>query len=102
MPAQGAAPGGAPTGDVPNRPAYYAIELLRALRAKPPASRLGPARAGQPQLLASIFIGGILRPIIVAGFAAPGTLDLLVEPAHDQVIEDAAVAALQSRSPETK
>jgi hypothetical protein len=59
-------------------------------------------RTGQPELLASIFIGCILRPIIVASFAAPGTLDLLGEPAHDQVIEDAAVAALQSQSPETK
>jgi hypothetical protein len=51
-------------------------------------------RAGQPALLASIFIGCILRPISVASFAAPGTLNLLAEPAHDQVIEDAAVAAL--------
>jgi len=55
----------------------------------------GELRAGQSKLLAAIFLGCILRPIIVATLAAPGTLDLLGEAEHDQVIEDAAVAALK-------
>jgi hypothetical protein len=38
----------------------------------------------------------VLRPIIVAGLAAPGALDLLGGTQHDQVIEDAALAALRA------
>src|SRR5262249_47443291 len=60
----------------------------------------GELRAGKPKLLAAIFLGCVLRPIIVASLAAPGTLDLLGEFEHDQTIEDAAVAALK-REPET-
>jgi hypothetical protein len=44
--------------------------------------------------LAAIFLGCVLRPIILAGLAAPGALDLIGELKHDQVIEDAAIAAL--------
>jgi AcrR family transcriptional regulator len=60
----------------------------------------GELRAGPPKLLAAIFLGCILRPIIVATLAAPGTLDLLGEAENDHVIEDAAVAALKRQPAE--
>ena len=58
----------------------------------------GEVRTGTPTLLAAIFLGCILRPIIVASLAAPGTLDLLAESEHDQIIEDAAFAALKGQT----
>ena len=65
-----------------------------------PGSAGGEVRTGQPNLLAAIFLGCVLRPIILASLAAPGALDLIAESKHDQVIEDAAVAALR-REPRT-
>jgi AcrR family transcriptional regulator len=87
---------------LPNLPRDTKSPIATLARVIAAGQHTDEVRAGQPELLASIFIGCILRPIIVASFAAPGTLDLLGEPAHDQVIEDAAVAALQTRSPETR
>jgi AcrR family transcriptional regulator len=87
---------------LPNLPRDTKSPIGTLARVIAAGQRDDEVRAGKPELLASIFIGCILRPIIVARFAAPGTLDLLAEPAHDQVIEDAAVAALQSQSPETQ
>jgi len=52
-------------------------------------------RTGQANLLAAIFLGCVLRPIILASLAAPGALDLIAESKHDRVIEDAALAALR-------
>jgi AcrR family transcriptional regulator len=52
-------------------------------------------RAGQPNLLAAIFLGCVLRPIQLASRAAPGAFTLITETRHDQVIEDAALAALR-------
>jgi len=54
----------------------------------------GTLRDGQPNLLAAIFLGCLLRPVIVSQYAAPGALDLLGTIEHDSVIEDAALAAL--------
>jgi AcrR family transcriptional regulator len=51
-------------------------------------------RAGQPNLLAAIFLGCVLRPIQLDSLAAPGALDLITDTWHDQVIEEAAIAAL--------
>jgi hypothetical protein len=42
-----------------------------------------------------VFLGCVLRPILLAGLAAPGALDLAGESKHDQVIVDAAVVALR-------
>lgn len=80
---------------LPNLPAgtRYPIEILERLIAAGQRSR--ELRAGQPNLLAAIFLGCVLRPIILASLAAPGALDLIAESKHDQVIEDAAVAALR-------
>ncbi len=54
----------------------------------------GVVRPGQPNLLAAIFLGCILRPIIVSQLADPGALDLLHDDRHDQVIIEAALAAV--------
>jgi AcrR family transcriptional regulator len=79
---------------LPNLPAgtRYPIEILERIIAAGQRDR--EVRAGQPNLLAAIFLGCVLRPIILAGLAAPGALDLIGESKHDQVIEDAAIAAL--------
>jgi AcrR family transcriptional regulator len=54
----------------------------------------GVLRDGQPNLLAAIFLGCLLRPIIVSQLADPGALDLLHETRHDRVVADAAWAAV--------
>ncbi len=54
----------------------------------------GSIRDGQPNLLAAIFLGCLLRPLIVSQLAQPGALDLLHDTRHDRVIIDAAWAAV--------
>jgi AcrR family transcriptional regulator len=80
---------------LPNLPAgtRFPIEILERVIAD--GQRRREVRAGQPNLLAAIFLGCVLRPIILAGAAEPGALDLIGESRHDQVIEDSAVAALR-------
>ena len=51
-------------------------------------------RPGQPNLLAAIFLGCVLRPIQLDSLAAPGALDRITETWHDQDSEEAALAAL--------
>jgi len=52
-------------------------------------------RAGDPKLLAAIYSGCLLRPIIVSQLAATGSFDLLNDTSQDNVILDAAWAALE-------
>jgi AcrR family transcriptional regulator len=80
---------------LPKLPAgtVYPIEILERIIAA--GQRRHEVRAGQPNLLAAIFLGCVLRPIMLANLAAPGALDLIGESTHDTVIEDAAVAALR-------
>ena len=80
---------------LPNLPAgtKYPIETLERVIAA--GQRRRELRAGQPNLLAAIFLGCVLRPIILASLAAPGALDLMNETKHDRVIETAALAALR-------
>ncbi len=80
---------------LPNLPAgsAYPIEILERVIAA--GQRRRELRTGQPNLLAAIFLGCVLRPIILASLAAPGALDLIAESKHDRVIEDAAIAALR-------
>ena len=80
---------------LPNLPAgtKYPIETLERVIAA--GQRRRELRAGQPNLLAAIFLGCVLRPIILASLAAPGALDLRNETKHDRVIETAALAALR-------
>lgn len=54
----------------------------------------GSIRKGQPNLLAAILLGCILRPIILSQLAQSGSLDLLTTDEHDEVIADAAWGAL--------
>jgi AcrR family transcriptional regulator len=86
---------------LPNLPAgtKYPIEIVDRVIAS--GQRKRELRAGQPNLLAAIFLGCVLRPIIVASLSAPGALDLIGETRHDQVIEDAAIAALRFPSAQT-
>lgn len=80
---------------LPNLPAgtRYPIEILEHIIVA--GQRRRELRTGQPNLLAAIFLGCVLRPIALAHLAAPGALDLLTGSTHDQVIEDAAIAALR-------
>jgi AcrR family transcriptional regulator len=70
----------------------YPIEVLEGVLVE--GQRGGHVRDGQPNVLAAILLGCVLRPITVATFAAPGALDLLTSTEHDQVIEDSAIAAV--------
>jgi AcrR family transcriptional regulator len=80
---------------LPNLPAgtLYPIEILERIIAA--GQRRRELRTGQPNLLAAIFLGCVLRPITLAHLATPGALDLLTTSKHDRVIEDAAFAALR-------
>ena len=55
----------------------------------------GSLRDGQPNLLAAIFLGCVLRPLIVSQLADPGALDLLQDTRHDEVICNAALASIR-------
>lgn len=71
----------------------HAVDVLEAIIAT--GQRRRELRSGQPLLLAGIFFGCVLRPIILATVARDRALDLLTESTHDRVIEDAAIAALR-------
>jgi len=80
---------------LPNVPddTLYPIEILESIITT--GQRRREIRSGQTNLLAAIFFGCVLRPIIVATIAEPGALDLSAASKHDRVIEDAAIAALR-------
>jgi AcrR family transcriptional regulator len=80
---------------MPNLPSgtVYPLEIIERVIAV--GQRQGEVRAGQPNLLVAIFLGCVLRPIHLASLAAPGAFDLMTETQHDQIIEDAALAALR-------
>ncbi|MBO3753223.1 TetR/AcrR family transcriptional regulator [Streptosporangiaceae bacterium NEAU-GS5] len=78
----------------------YPLEIIERVIAA--GQQRGEVREGQPNLLTAIFLGCVLRPIHLDGFAAPGALDLIAETHHDQVIEDAALAALRPGQGEHK
>jgi AcrR family transcriptional regulator len=71
----------------------YPLEIIE--RVIVTGQRRRELREGQPNLLAAIFLGCVLRPIQLANFASPGALDLINETRHDRVIEEAALAALR-------
>jgi hypothetical protein len=70
----------------------YPLDVIEQVMAR--GQRQGAIRPGQPNLLAAIFFGCVLRPIIVSRLAEPGALDLLHDQRHDQVIIDSALAAV--------
>lgn len=79
---------------MPQLPAdtVYPLDLIEQIVVA--GQQQGVVRPGQPNLLAAIFLGCILRPIIVSQLADPGALDLLHDDRHDQVIIEAALAAV--------
>ena len=79
---------------MPQLPAdtVYPLDLIEQIMAAGQAQ--GVVRSGQPNLLAAIFLGCILRPVIMSQLADPGALDLLHEDRHDRVIIEAAIAAV--------
>ena len=80
---------------VPQLPAdtVYPLDVLEQIIRDGQAE--GSIRTGQPNLLAAIFLGCVLRPLIVSQLADPGALDLLQENRHDQVILESALAAIR-------
>jgi AcrR family transcriptional regulator len=70
----------------------FPVEIVESLIEQGQAA--GLIRAGRRNLLAAIFLGCVLRPIIVAEGSDPGAFDLLHEPEHDAIIADAAWAAV--------
>ena len=81
---------------LPNLPAgtRYPLEILEHVIVAGQVEQ--ELRAGQPNLLAAIFLGCLLQPIVLTNLAAPGAMVLIGETKHDQVIEDAAIAALRT------
>ncbi len=78
----------------PNLPEgfIYPVEIVERLISE--GQKEGVVRGGRPNLLAAIFLGCVLRPIIVSIGSVPGALDLLNETEHDQLIIDAAWRAI--------
>jgi AcrR family transcriptional regulator len=80
---------------MPNLPpgTVYPMDIVeRVIRA---GQKEGQIRQGQANLLASIFFGCVVYPIIFANLADPGSIDLLHQDTHDATILDSAWAVLQ-------
>jgi len=73
----------------------YPLDVIESIVIE--GQRAGVVRDGRTNLLAAIFIGTVLQSIVLATLARPGALDLLGEPHHDRVIEEAALAAIGRR-----
>lgn len=71
----------------------YPIQIIGDLIEEGQAAR--SVRAGDSKLLAAIFSGCLLRPLIVAQLAGPSSFDLEAAGPHDQVIVDSALAAVR-------
>ena len=70
----------------------YPLDVIEGLIRE--GQQEGTVRDGQPNLLAAIFLGCLLRPLIVSRLAPHGRLDLLGVTRHDHVIVEAAWAAV--------
>jgi len=70
----------------------YPVDTVETLIVE--GQRSGVVREGDPRILASVFLGCILRPIL-ASLAPPGFApDLLRNREHDETIEEAAIASV--------
>ena len=80
---------------VPQLPAdtVYPLDVLEQIVRNGQAE--GSLREGQPNLLAAIFLGCVLRPLIVSQLADPGALDLLQDTRHDSVILESALTSVR-------
>ena len=70
----------------------YPLDVLETIIVR--GQQAGAIRGGQPNLLAAILFGCVLRPIIVSQLAQSGALELLADTQHDELIAAAAWAAL--------
>ena len=71
----------------------YPLEIIEAIIKEGQTAEL--IRDGQPNLLAAIFLGCILRPIILSQLASPGAFELLNETKHDRIISESAWNAIR-------
>lgn len=71
----------------------YPLEIIEAIIKEGQKEEL--IRDGQPNLLAAIFLGCILRPIILSQLASPGAFELLNETKHDRIISESAWNAIR-------
>ena len=72
----------------------YPVDMIERMVVR--WQKTGSIRVGQPNLLAAILLGCVLRPIILSQLGQPGALDLLQNHQHDTVIADAAWGALHA------
>jgi AcrR family transcriptional regulator len=70
----------------------YPLDVIESVVVE--AQHAGVVRDGQTNLLAAIFTGAVLQPIVLATLGRPGALDLISDERHDQVIETSALAAI--------
>lgn len=77
---------------LPTEGTVYPLDIIEGIVCD--GQKDGSIREGQPNLLAAIFLGCLLRPIIVSQFAQPGALDLRHDTRYDRLIGDAAWAAI--------
>jgi AcrR family transcriptional regulator len=71
----------------------YPLDVVESVVAE--GQRAGVVRDGQTNLLAAIFLGATLQPVVLAELSRPGAFDLLTNTAHDAVIEASAIAAIE-------
>jgi len=76
----------------------FPVEIVERLIEQGQAVHL--IREGRRNLLAAIFLGCVLRPVIVAEGSDPGALDLIHETQHDVIIADAAWHAIKRIAPD--
>jgi AcrR family transcriptional regulator len=70
----------------------YPIEFVETVIREGQAT--GVIRPGQPRLLATMFFGALLRPMLVAEVTAPGSFEIHQHTEHDPTIEAVALATL--------
>ncbi len=85
-----------PTGFIPELPkgSLFPVEVIEKVLEE--GQKEGFIRSGQPNLLAAILLGCVLRPIIVSIGSVPGALDIVGSTIHDDVIQEAAWGALKA------
>jgi AcrR family transcriptional regulator len=70
----------------------YPINRIEAIIREGQAA--GLIRSGEPLLLAAMFFGALLRPMLLAEGSAAGDFEMMDTTEHDQTIEQVALATL--------
>lgn len=70
----------------------YPLELIESVIRR--GQHAGTVRPGRTNLLASLFLGALLRPFLLDRLAAPGAFDLRHDLSSDALIEDASIATV--------